>query len=77
MGLTKTEQLIRQAIRELHIDIPPHETQLEIVADTEKPGTYLVTGKNRKGESMQLSINMDAEYKVIHAQLKDAWRGKL
>lgn len=75
--MTKTEQLIRQAIRELHIDIPPHETQLNIVADTEKPGTYLVTGKNRAGNPLELSINMDADYPIILAQLKEAWKAKL
>ena len=74
--MTKTEQLIRQAIRELHIDIEPHNKTLNIVADTETPGTYRVTGENRKGESMQLNINMDADYKIILAQLRDAWRAK-
>lgn len=41
--MTKTEQLIRQAIRELHIDIEPHNKTLNIVADTESPGTYKIT----------------------------------
>jgi hypothetical protein len=73
---TKTHQLIRQAIRELHIDIEPHNAVLEITTDVESPGTYKVTGKNRKGEPLEINITMDAEYRSIIAQLKEAWRGK-
>jgi hypothetical protein len=74
--MTKTLQLIRQAIRELHIDIEPHNREVEITPDTEKAGTYKVTTTNRAGNPMELNINMDADYNIILVQLRDAWKAK-
>ena len=74
--MTKTVQQIRQAIRELHIDIEPHNVALIIEPDTDKPGTYKITGKNRKGDPLELSVNMDTNYPILLAQLKAAWQGK-
>lgn len=74
--MTTTQQLIRQAIRELHIDIDPHNREVEITADTEKAGTYRVASTNRSGEPFSININMDADYKMILAQIKEAWRAK-
>lgn len=70
---TETEHLIRQAAHEIGISL---DQTIDITADTEAPGTYVASFKNRKGEDAKVSITMDAGFKRIHDQLKAAWKGK-
>jgi len=80
--------LIRQAIRELHIDIEPHNRQLDIApvltpidregwanADRTEISAYLITGTNRKGDALSLKIDAETPYPKIVDQLKAAWKG--
>ena len=79
--------LIRQAIRELHIDIEPHNRQLGIqpvLAPTTEGWSdskhaemtaYMITGTNRKGDPLSLKIEADASYSAILEALKKEWKG--
>jgi hypothetical protein len=80
--------LIRQAIRELHIDIEPHNRQLDIQpvlapttegwSDSKHAETtaYMITGTNRKGDPLSLKIDAETPYPKIVDQLKAAWKGQ-
>lgn len=83
-----SEHLIRQAIRELHIDIEPYNRELEINpvltpqdkegwANAERTETtaYLITGTNRKGDPLSLKVEADTPYPQILEAIKTVWRG--
>ena len=79
--------LIRQAIRELHIDIEPHNRELDIApvlsptdtswhnAERTETTAYMITGTNRKGDQLSLKIDAETPYPQIVEALKTAWRG--
>lgn len=82
-----TEQLVRQAIRELHIDIEPHNRQIDIQpvlepkdeswsnAERTETTAFMVTGTNRKGDPLSVKIEADTAYPTILETLKTAWKG--
>jgi hypothetical protein len=67
-----TEHLIRQAIRELHIDIEPHNKAPEITVDADR---ITISGQNRKGNSYMVTISEGTPYPQILEAIRTAWRG--
>lgn len=67
-----TEHLVRQAIRELHIDIEPHNKAPEI---TKVDDRFTISGQNRKGNSYMVTISEGTPYPQILEAIRTAWRG--
>ena len=70
--MSETEQLIRQAIRELHIDIEPYNRGIAINTDD---GAHKMALRNRKGDSVDVTIRDGLDYTEIYTALRTAWRG--
>lgn len=68
--MTETAHLIFQAAHEIGI------TRDQGIAVVEGDGNFTVTFKNRRGDSAEVTIPMDADFKTIHAEMKSAWKGK-
>jgi hypothetical protein len=66
------EQLIKQAIRELGIDIQPHSRVVGI--NRQPAGDYLVAFKDRHGEATSLLIDNGVAYPQIVEAIKKQWR---
>lgn len=70
---TDTQHQIRQAIRELHIDIEPNNRAVEVQAGD---NAYRVSFRDRRGNAASVSIPTGADYKTIIGMIRTAWRGK-
>jgi hypothetical protein len=69
---TNTEQLIKQAVRELGIDIQPHERV--VTMDRQPAGDHLVAFVDRHGEHTSILIADAMPYPQILDTIKKAWR---
>ena len=72
--MTNIEQLIRQAIRELHIDIAPYHRAVEISKAMDGEA-LTVSFKNRSGDPVDVEISAEAGYAVVHDLIRKAWIG--
>lgn len=66
------EQLIRQAIRELHIDIPPHERAFEVTKAMDGEAVT-VAFKNRSGDKVEVEVSTEAGYSTVYEAIRKAW----
>lgn len=69
---TNIQSLIRQAIRELHIDIPPYDRAYEIQASPDGEAVTVVF-KNRSGDEVDVELSTEAGYKGAYEEIRKAW----
>lgn len=70
--MTNAEHLIRQAIRELHIDIAPYHRAVEISKAMDGEA-FTVSFKNRSGDPVDVEISAEAGYPAIHELIRKVW----
>jgi ribosomal protein L21E len=70
--MTDTESMIRQALRELHIEIEPNNRKVTITNDFDG---CTVKFQNRKGNDTETKVQAEQDYKTVYELLRSAWRG--
>lgn len=70
--MTNAEHLIRQAIRELHIDIAPYHRAVEISKAMDGEA-FAVSFKNRSGDPVDVEISAEAGYAAIYEVIRKGW----
>lgn len=82
------KHLIRQAARELHMDIEPYNRDITIMeiksvahgwtdnAEDHETTKYKVSFRNRKGDDASIDVEPEMAYAQLVESMTKAWRGE-